>query len=166
MLASLVGKYRKLGELLAGIAETAPYLWELIEADPSRALRYFTGDPEQSLAQILRSARHTARSARAPAKISRVLRRAKADAALLIALADLGGVWSVAQVTDALTQIADVTLGLAIQHLLGEAAARKRFLPVDSRDPAAGSGYVVLAMGKLGAGELNFSSDIDLMVFF
>lgn len=166
VLASLVGKYRKLGELLAGIAETAPYLWELIEADPARALRYFTGDPEQSLAQIQRSARHAARSARAPAKISRVLRRAKTDAALLIALADLGGVWSVAQVTDALTQIADVTLGLAIQHLLGEAAARKRFLPVDSRDPAAGSGYVVLAMGKLGAGELNFSSDIDLMVFF
>ncbi|HUZ32599.1 MAG TPA: bifunctional [glutamine synthetase] adenylyltransferase/[glutamine synthetase]-adenylyl-L-tyrosine phosphorylase [Xanthobacteraceae bacterium] len=165
-LASLVGEHRKLSELLAGIAETAPYLWDLIEADPSRALRFFTSDPEQSLAGIVKVARNAARSARAPAKIARILRRAKADAALLSALTDTGGVWSVAQVTGALTQIADVTLGLAIQYLLREAAARKKFLPVDPRDPAAGSGYVVLAMGKMGGGELNFSSDIDLMVFF
>ncbi len=117
-LASLVEEHRKLSELLAGIAETAPYLWDLIEADPSRALRFFTSDPEQSLAGIVKVARTAARSARAPAKIARILRRAKADAALLIALTDTGGVWSVAQVTGALTQIADVTLGLAIQHLL------------------------------------------------
>ena len=32
--------------------------------------------------------------------------------------------------------------------------------------PEAGSGYIVLAMGKMGGHELNFSSDIDLMVFF
>ena len=30
----------------------------------------------------------------------------------------------------------------------------------------APSGYIVLAMGKYGAGELNYSSDIDLIVFF
>ncbi|MFX7121295.1 bifunctional glutamine synthetase adenylyltransferase/deadenyltransferase, partial [Acinetobacter baumannii] len=27
-------------------------------------------------------------------------------------------------------------------------------------------GLIVLAMGKMGAGELNYSSDIDLIVFF
>ena len=32
--------------------------------------------------------------------------------------------------------------------------------------PAAGSGYIVLAMGKMGAFELNYSSDIDLIVFY
>ncbi len=36
----------------------------------------------------------------------------------------------------------------------------------DPADPAQGSGLIVLGMGKLGAGELNYSSDIDLIVFF
>src|ERR1700694_4897764 len=96
----------------------------------------------------------------------RILRRAKAEAALLVALADIGGVWAGAQVTAALTDVAEMALGAAVRHLLGEAAARRKLVPTDPHDPAAGSGYVVLAMGKLGGHELNFSSDIDLMVFF
>ena len=35
-----------------------------------------------------------------------------------------------------------------------------------SRKPTKGSGYIVLAMGKMGAFELNYSSDIDLIVFY
>jgi [glutamine synthetase] adenylyltransferase / [glutamine synthetase]-adenylyl-L-tyrosine phosphorylase len=44
--------------------------------------------------------------------------------------------------------------------------ARKRILPPDPDNPEQGSGLIVLAMGKMGAGELNYSSDIDLIVFF
>src|SRR5690606_39277083 len=33
-------------------------------------------------------------------------------------------------------------------------------------EPARGSGWILLGMGKLGAQELNFSSDIDLISFF
>src|SRR6185437_10997878 len=33
-------------------------------------------------------------------------------------------------------------------------------------EPARDSGWILLGMGKLGAHELNFSSDIDLVVFF
>ena len=32
--------------------------------------------------------------------------------------------------------------------------------------PEENSGLIVLAMGKMGAGELNYSSDIDLIVLF
>ena len=38
--------------------------------------------------------------------------------------------------------------------------------PRDPAQPEDGSGYVVLAMGKMGAFELNYSSDIDLIVLF
>ena len=38
--------------------------------------------------------------------------------------------------------------------------------PADPAQPEIGSGYIVLAMGKMGAFELNYSSDIDLMVFY
>jgi [glutamine synthetase] adenylyltransferase / [glutamine synthetase]-adenylyl-L-tyrosine phosphorylase len=39
-------------------------------------------------------------------------------------------------------------------------------LPPNADSPEDNSGVVVLAMGKMGAGELNYSSDIDLIVFF
>ena len=48
-------------------------------------------------------------------------------------------------------------------------AARSRRGKLNARDPAKpeeGSGYVVLAMGKMGAFELNYSSDIDLIVLY
>jgi glutamate-ammonia-ligase adenylyltransferase len=45
-------------------------------------------------------------------------------------------------------------------------AGRGRLQPPDLDRPEDGSGLVVLAMGKMGAGELNYSSDIDLIVFF
>jgi glutamate-ammonia-ligase adenylyltransferase len=90
----------------------------------------------------------------------------KAEAALLIALADIGGVWPVARVTRALTDVAEVALAASVRHLLRDAALRHKLNLRDSSRPEAGSGYIVLAMGKMGGHELNFSSDIDLMVFF
>ena len=96
----------------------------------------------------------------------RLLRRMKAEAALLIALADIGGVWPVMRVTAALTALADAAVGAAMRHLLGDAARRGRLTPADPAQPEHGSGYIVLAMGKMGANELNYSSDIDLIVFY
>ena len=96
----------------------------------------------------------------------RLLRRMKAEAALLIALADIGGVWPVMRATRALTELADAAVRAAVRFLLRDAAARR---PAQARRPAKpeeGSGYIVLAMGKMGAFELNYSSDIDLIVFY
>ena len=94
----------------------------------------------------------------------RLLRRMKAEAALLIALADIGGVWPVMRVTAALTELADAAVGAAVRHLLRDAprAASHRAEPAQPEQ----TGYVVLAMGKMGAFELNYSSDIDLIVFY
>ena len=95
-----------------------------------------------------------------------LLRRMKAEASLLIALADIGGVWPVMRVTAALTELADAAVGAAVRHLLGQAAREGKLRPANHAEPEAGSGYIVLAMGKMGAGELNYSSDIDLIVFY
>ena len=95
-----------------------------------------------------------------------VLRRMKTNAALLIALADIGNVWPVKRVTAALTEIAETALHAAARFLLREAAARDKITLTDPDNPESGSGYIVLAMGKMGGHELNYSSDIDLMVFF
>jgi glutamate-ammonia-ligase adenylyltransferase len=90
----------------------------------------------------------------------------KAEAALLIALADIGGAWPVMQAAHALTELADTAVEAAVRFALSEAARAGRLAPADPAQPQIGSGYIVLAMGKMGAFELNYSSDIDLIVFY
>ena len=90
----------------------------------------------------------------------------KAEAALLIALADIGGVWSVMRTAHALTELADAAVNGAVQFALAEAGRAGRLVLKDKTKPQAGSGYIVLAMGKMGAFELNYSSDIDLIVLY
>jgi [glutamine synthetase] adenylyltransferase / [glutamine synthetase]-adenylyl-L-tyrosine phosphorylase len=165
-LTKLFSANSALGGVIGGIAESSPYLWELITADAARFLRVISYDPEEGLASVLAKARRSAAAARTPAVLMRVLRRMKAEGALLIALADLMGAWPVERVTCALTGLAETSLGIAVHHLLLDAARCGRLMPADPRHPEQGSGYIVFAMGKMGACELNFSSDIDLIVFF
>jgi len=61
---------------------------------------------------------------------------------------------------------ADRAPRLAPNHVLRRAADLGRITLADPADPGLGSGLVVLALGKHGAGELNYSSDIDIVVFF
>lgn len=87
-----------------------------------------------------------------------VLREAKAMVHLACAGADLSGLWRLEEVTGALSRFAEAAACAAV------ALAARR---VDGPGaPAAPPGLIVLAMGKLGAAELNYSSDIDLTVFF
>jgi glutamate-ammonia-ligase adenylyltransferase len=165
-LAALIAEHPALAGLLASIAEAAPYLWDLIRVDPERCVRLLTSDPDSAMSALLTGAKRAAAAARSQDALMRVLRRMKAEAALVIALADIGGVWPVVQVTRALTDMADTALGAAVNHLLRDAVRRGKLLPGDKSHPEQNSGYIVLAMGKMGAYELNFSSDVDLMVFF
>ncbi|HEX4861306.1 MAG TPA: bifunctional [glutamine synthetase] adenylyltransferase/[glutamine synthetase]-adenylyl-L-tyrosine phosphorylase [Rhizomicrobium sp.] len=89
------------------------------------------------------------------------LRRAKRRAALAIALADIAGDWDLERVTRELTLFADASVKGALRFLLAKAAGEG-----DGAALEAGTGLVVLAMGKYGAFELNYSSDIDLVVFY
>jgi glutamate-ammonia-ligase adenylyltransferase len=94
------------------------------------------------------------------------LRIAKRRAALAIALADIAGHWPLEQVTQALTAFADASVKGALRYILREAAARADFGERDGAVLEATTGLTVLAMGKYGAFELNYSSDIDLVVFY
>ncbi|MGZ5852478.1 MAG: bifunctional [glutamine synthetase] adenylyltransferase/[glutamine synthetase]-adenylyl-L-tyrosine phosphorylase, partial [Hyphomicrobium sp.] len=95
----------------------------------------------------------------------RALRAFKTEVALFTALADLGGVWPAMTVAAALSECADAALTGAVDFLFREAAAPGQWTAQgDGRVSPAG--YIVLAMGKFGAGELNYSSDVDLIVFY
>jgi [glutamine synthetase] adenylyltransferase / [glutamine synthetase]-adenylyl-L-tyrosine phosphorylase len=165
-LKSLLKDHPGAGDLLAAVAEGSAYLWDLVRADPRRTLRLLTANPDEAFAAVLAEARRSAAEAASQEGAMRGLRRMKAEAALITALADIGDAWPVARVTQALTQLAGTALGAALRYLLEEAAKRGKLTPSDPQYPEIGSGFIVLAMGKMGGHELNFSSDIDLMVFF
>ncbi len=100
------------------------------------------------------------------AQLASEMRRAKRQIALASAVADIGGIWDLEQVTAALSRLAEAALGAATRHLLQAAASRGELLLPDPDQPEADSGFIVLGMGKLGARELNYSSDVDLMLLF
>ena len=80
---------------MAAIAEGSPYLWDLIRADPDRFLALLEADPEQHFAQVIADVTRAGSPRAKTPTTMRLLRRMKAEAALLIALADIGGVWPV-----------------------------------------------------------------------
>lgn len=94
------------------------------------------------------------------------VRDARNRAALAIALADLKNRWSLEKVVAALTRIADGCVNAAVNWLLRDAQLRGQMSGLDECAPGTASGYIVLALGKHGARELNFSSDIDLIILY
>ena len=152
--------------LIGGIADHSSYLWRLVQSDPQRLARLCEVAPDVGLTQILSAAQARISSATDEAQVMAALRHAKQEAALLIALADIGGVWDVIAVTKALSDFADCMVSCALSYLLREAAEAGKLTLVNPDHPEEGCGVVVLALGKHGARELNYSSDIDLVVFF
>lgn len=155
-------------DLMLGIADHSPFLWQLALVDPARLARLATTAPERVHRELVGQVAHLYRR---PDPISqqeaaREFRRARAAHALLVALADIGGLWTVDEVTQALSDFADASVAGAVNLLLLEAAGTGKIRLADLSNPGEGSGFVVLALGKHGAGELNYSSDIDLVVFF
>ncbi len=151
---------------ILGTLDGSSYLSGLMRRSPARLVRVLGAEPEALLAALEADAMELARTAPGMPALMSGLRAVKNEAALLIALADLGGVWSLQEVTGAITRIADVTTKSAIRFLFREARAKGQWLGGTDAEPEAGSGFIVLGMGKHGAGELNYSSDIDLIVFY
>src|SRR6202012_1120423 len=159
-------EYPQARSILLGIVEHSPYLFDLIRSDAARLIRVLNGEPEVLLAALIETTSEQVFAAASEADAMRLLRRMKSEAALMIALCDIGGVWPVMQVTAALTDLAVASVQAALRYALRQETTRGRLAPDNAERPEENSGLFVLAMGKMGAGELNYSSDIDLIVFF
>jgi len=152
----------ELRALLAGSAGCSPYLGGLMQREADWLLDALGGAPEAALATELAGLD----AAATPEALGPALRRAKRRVALLAGLADLGGVWPLEAVTGALTALADRAVDLALKRLLADEIRRGKLPGVGPDDLGSAAGMVVLAMGKMGAQELNYSSDIDLICLF
>ena len=152
--------------LLAAVFGNSPYLGGCLLHDPDFACAVLSRGPAAVFDELLTELDTATAWLADDAETGRVLRRAKRRAALLVGLADIAGSWTTERVCAALSQFAECAVGLAVASLLRGAVADGELDTPDEADVQTGSGFVVLAMGKLGGGELNYSSDIDLLVLF
>ncbi len=159
-LLALPGLSAPLAELIRGTGGCSPYLGGLI-AKEAEWLRPALDAPEAAFDTVLAGLHNVA-----PDELGSALRQAKRRVALIIGLADLGGVWPLEQVTGRLTDFADLASDVAMKAALAHEIRRGKLPGMTQDDVATGAGMVAFAMGKMGAGELNYSSDIDLIVLF
>ena len=149
-----------LADLVAAAGACSPYLKTLAGSERTW-LPDALAAPESAFDRLLDDLRAADANA-----LPVALRRTKRRAALLTALADLAGVWPLETVTGTLTRLADLACDLALRATLAPELRRGRLPGMDAGDLDTACGMVVLAMGKMGAHELNYSSDIDLICLY
>ncbi len=151
--------------LLTSLFGSSPFLGSLLVEELAFATTVFRDGPEPAIARTL-SELGTIGADREEAALMRALRLARRRVALAVAIADVAGEWDLTRLTGALSDFAERALRLAVSHLLCAAQRREELILPHPEDPERESGYILIAMGKLGAGELNYSSDIDLIALY
>jgi glutamate-ammonia-ligase adenylyltransferase len=166
-LLALLSEAGPIRDFLAAALDLSDFLRDHARRNPQALDRLFDASVPARLAEL------NAAIAAAPfadgvseTSLMAELRRLKAEAHFLIALADLGGECDTETTVRRLSALADACVAAAVDFLLREAHAQGKLALPDPAEPGTGSGFIVLGMGKLGAQELNFSSDIDLILFF
>lgn len=133
-------------EIIERARANSPFLAGLMERNPDLMAMIAAGECEAALAQSL---------ARTADNVGTALRKQRQGVALVTAIADLAGVWDLTRVTCILSDFADHALDQAISAAIEE------------RVPGApNQGFAVIALGKHGGRELNYSSDIDPIFLF
>lgn len=126
----------------------SPYLSRGLDRLPALEELLAAGDGEGALA-------FSRRAGDGADEVGSALRREKLALAVALGIGDLAGAFPLLRVVGELTAFADRSL---------DAAIREAIL---ARAPdAQPAGFIALALGKHGAGELNYSSDIDPILLY
>jgi [glutamine synthetase] adenylyltransferase / [glutamine synthetase]-adenylyl-L-tyrosine phosphorylase len=156
--------------LLSSVFGNSPFLSQCLLVEPAFVRAVLETGPEDAAAEAIAGldglAREPAEDAIDTTAIGQALRVARRRVALAVAIGDIAASWSVEQVTATLSAFADNAIRAATRHLLARAARAGVIELDDLTDAETGSGFIVLGMGKLGARELNYSSDIDLILLY
>jgi glutamate-ammonia-ligase adenylyltransferase len=142
----------------------APYLARICARRSELAARLAQGGPDVVFAEALAQAKGAGVLAFEDARAA--LRNAKAATHLACAVGDLTGAWPLLKVTGALTDLADASCDAALALAARELIERGDIIAPLNAKRGPLPGFILLAMGKQGAGELNYSSDIDVTIFY
>ena len=146
--------------LLAAIFGNSPFLTEVAVREWAFLTSLVENGADATFDTVIAETKRPIDGEDQAALMSR-LRVARRRVALTAALGELAGAWTLEQQMAALTRFAETAIDAALAYLL-------RATPGAPQPPAPPeeSGLIVLGMGKLGGGELNYSSDIDLILLY
>ncbi|MET3662605.1 bifunctional [glutamine synthetase] adenylyltransferase/[glutamine synthetase]-adenylyl-L-tyrosine phosphorylase [Aquamicrobium ahrensii] len=166
-VAALLGRDGDVRRFLAAVFELSPFLRDLARRRPQMLDALFDQTVAERL-DFLGSEIECCWTGEgvSESELMKRLRLLKTEAHFLIALADLAGEGDTQATVHRLSRLAENCVHAAIAFLLADLARQGKLNLPHPDDPARDSGLIVLGMGKLGAHELNFSSDIDLILFF
>ena len=150
----------KINQLIRGVGGCSPYLKDLLEIEYDWVLSALDSQENILNAEFSRLKKTPS------SEIKTALRVTKRRVALWSALCDFSGIWELNDVTNMLTQFADLACQLALKVALETELSRGNIPGLEIDHSPEKTGMFVLAMGKMGAHELNYSSDIDLICFF
>jgi glutamate-ammonia-ligase adenylyltransferase len=145
---------------LASAFADCPYLLDLAGKDIGRLADILDASPNRVAATAIAMLESDNWTSRPEAMTG--LRQAKQYLALGLGLADLAGAIDLAGVTAGLTGFADAAMQAALGFALAEERQKGKWL---GKGPES-CGLALLAMGKQGAHELNYSSDIDIIAIY
>ena len=151
---------------LGAVMALSPYLRGSMLARPALLEALFDTDVSELVAERIEALTALPTPEMGESDLMKRLREDKRDVALCLALRDLFGAGTVSETAADLSRLAEGAIGAALRFGLREAGKSGKLTLRDPDRPEEGSGLFVLAMGKLGARELNYSSDVDLIVFF
>jgi glutamate-ammonia-ligase adenylyltransferase len=149
-----------LDTLLQAAAQYSAYARAALAARPELALR-LGGALD---APYTRARMRAALAAGAPGALAPSLRQLRREVLLTVMARDLAGAADLAEVTATMTALAEEAIAAGLAQAQSELEPRLgRPLGAQSGEPQL---LQVVGMGKLGGGELNVSSDIDLIFVY
>jgi len=171
VVADMLKAEGPLRDFIAAVLTLSPYLREIANLDPSILASAISDPLEPQIEALISEARDCWKpdsegSVPGEGQVMSRLRIVKRRVAFLVALADLARIFDGRATTGWLSELAEASVEAAIDHLLLSTHESGKLKLKTTAAPSEGSGLIVLGMGKLGASELNYSSDIDLVVFF
>lgn len=170
-IRALIADDTPLRDFVVAVFALSPHLFEIVQVDASLLCTALYGDLGKEIEAEIHHARvcwktvHEADGSAETALMNR-LRLAKRKVSFLLAFADLARYFHAPETTRWLSRLAEACLSSAVDFLLLSLYEQGKLTLPDETSPSHGSGLIVLGMGKLGACELNYSSDIDIVVFF
>ncbi|MCR9212601.1 MAG: bifunctional [glutamine synthetase] adenylyltransferase/[glutamine synthetase]-adenylyl-L-tyrosine phosphorylase [Proteobacteria bacterium] len=153
-------------KVLEAIFGNSPYLSQCLLSNPDFFLLLMRHGPDRALENIYAHLSENIAPSADRQDIMASLRQAKQCIALLTAICDMGHVWSLMEITGTLSVFADYAVEACCNHLLWSMHQKSDIILKNPENPTKDSGLIVLGLGKLGSFELNYSSDIDLIILF
>jgi [glutamine synthetase] adenylyltransferase / [glutamine synthetase]-adenylyl-L-tyrosine phosphorylase len=152
--------------LLSAIFGNSPFLTQCCVAAPATLIELTRDGPDPTVARTMHRLDRDLESAASREHVMRASRLARREIALAVAVADLAGWWPLERVTGALSALAEAVTEAALSNLLRAGVAAREIELPHPEAPGRDCGFFALGLGKLGARELNYSSDVDLILLY